>query len=310
MKKVFVLPIMAMGLMVSMAWGAAWDACTADLGKDYYCEYRGPLSCWQLNKGETGNESCTKKKSDCIKDGFLYYGARKADEGKDKKCADIGGTWSGDGKNPNFNGGVPLFCQWASGCQPITDDDGLDNCKVNGSVYKNVSDSDIGANKECKNSGSWTGDGKNPNAVALGCCDWEGKGKCFKVFEESEWADCAGQYRYATCPGDEEGTCTGSPLAPSSSSARSSSSANNSPIISHNNTPVIGLNVVHFARSLRIASGKDATVSLFDISGKQVLSQRVLSGTTTISLEKQKLGVYYAVAKSGSQKQIVKIVLK
>jgi len=68
--------------------------------------------------------------------------------------------------------------------------------------------------------------------------------------------------------------------------------------------------VVNFARNLRIASDKNATIYLFDINGKQVLSQKVLKGTTTISLGKQKVGVYYAVAKSDSQKQIVKIVLK
>jgi hypothetical protein len=70
------------------------------------------------------------------------------------------------------------------------------------------------------------------------------------------------------------------------------------------------LNVVHFARSLQIASGKDATVALFNMHGKQIFSQKVLSGTTTISLEKQKQGVYYAVVRSGSQKQTVKVVLK
>jgi len=110
------------------------------------------------------------------------------------------------------------------------------------------------------------------------------------------------------------GTSSSSGGAGASSSSggagTSSSSEDPEPIISHSNAPVIGLNVAHFARSLRVASGEDATVSLFDIRGKQILSQRVLSGTTTISLEKQKQGVYYAVAKSGSQKQIVKIVLK
>jgi len=90
----------------------------------------------------------------------------------------------------------------------------------------------------------------------------------------------------------------------------SSSSGGNSPIISYNGAAVTGLNVVHFARSLQIASGKDATVSLFDMHGKQVFSQKVSSGTTIISLEKQKQGVYYAIVKSGSQKQTVKVVLK
>jgi len=90
----------------------------------------------------------------------------------------------------------------------------------------------------------------------------------------------------------------------------SSSSVDDTPIISHNSAPVVGLNMVNFARSLRIASDKNATLSLFDINGKLVLSQKVLSGTSTISLANQKVGVYYAVAKSSSHKQIIKIVLK
>jgi len=68
--------------------------------------------------------------------------------------------------------------------------------------------------------------------------------------------------------------------------------------------------VLHFARSLQIASGKDATVALFDMQGKQVFSQKVSGGTTIISLQKQRQGVYYAVVRSGSHKQIVKVVLK
>jgi hypothetical protein len=105
-----------------------------------------------------------------------------------------------------------------------------------------------------------------------------------------------------------------SPCGPTPSSASggtpSSSSGGDTPIISHNSAPVTGLNVVSFARSIKIASGKDATVSLFDMNGRQVLSQRVFSGTTTISLANQKQGVYYAVVKSDSHKQTVKVVLK
>jgi len=106
---------------------------------------------------------------------------------------------------------------------------------------------------------------------------------------------------------------TSSPSGTSSSSGTNTSSSSSDdpePIISYNRAPVIGLNVVNFARNLRIASDKNATISLFDINGKQVLNQKILKGTTTISLGKQKVGVYYVVAKSDSQKQIVKIVLK
>jgi len=73
---------------------------------------------------------------------------------------------------------------------------------------------------------------------------------------------------------------------------------------------ITGLNVAHFARSLHIASGKDATVSLFDMHGKQVFSKKVLAGESVVSLENQRQGVYYAVVRSGSFKQTVKVVLK
>jgi hypothetical protein len=73
---------------------------------------------------------------------------------------------------------------------------------------------------------------------------------------------------------------------------------------------VSSLTVVPFARSLQITSQKDATVSLFDIHGKQVFGEKVSAGQSVISFEKQKQGVYYAVVKAGSQKQIVKVVLK
>jgi len=115
------------------------------------------------------------------------------------------------------------------------------------------------------------------------------------------------------CGADGGGVLAGGGTPSSSSvggSTPSSSSTGGTPIISHNNAPVVGLNVVSFARSLKIASGKDATVSLFDMNGRQVFGQKVFSGTTTISLEAQKQGVYYVVVRSGAQKQTLKVVLK
>jgi len=106
------------------------------------------------------------------------------------------------------------------------------------------------------------------------------------------------------------GAAGGSSSSVAGSDNSSSSEGGTDAIISHNNAPVFGLSVTGLARGLQIASDKNATVSLFNIKGKLVLSQKVQSGTTTISLANQKVGVYYAVAKSGSQKQIVKIVLR
>jgi len=112
--------------------------------------------------------------------------------------------------------------------------------------------------------------------------------------------------------GSSSGGSSSSVTGSSSSGVGGSSSSGEStdPIISYNKAPVVGLSVVHYARSLQIASGKEAIVALFDMQGKQVFSQKVLSGTTTISLEKQRQGIYYAVVSSGSQKQTVKVVLK
>jgi len=322
MKKLFILPLFMAIALVSLAWGA-YTVCTGEYAG--YCKWDA-CSAIAIEPGESWSKAtCEEAYNNCVENGYLYT---------DDACV----TWSGIGNNPSLSG---KWCQWTTGCQPIKNETELTNCETNGSVYTEVSPSDVGEGKTCGNSGTWTGEGKNPNAVPLGCCNWDGNG-CFKVFEASQWADCAAGYRYATCPGDEAGTCTGSPLAPPSSSSTqssfsasssssssssstpssssavsssssvgtSSSSSDDNTIISYNSAPVIGLNVVHFARSLRIASDKDAKISLFDIRGKQILSQKVQSGTTTINLEKQKLGVYYAVVRSGSQKQMVKIVLK
>ncbi len=77
------------------------------------------------------------------------------------------------------------------------------------------------------------------------------------------------------------------------------------------NAPIyVGLTVVPFARGLQITSAKDATVSLFDANGKSVLTQKVAAGASTVSLEKQRQGLYYAVVQSGAAKQIVKVVVR
>jgi len=166
---------------------------------------------------------------------------------------------------------------------------------------------------------AWVVEGKSSGSAALGKTLTIGTVKCLggTLPSSSSVAASGSSSSEATTTSSSSvaGTTSSSSTTTTTSSSSgtdtsSSSSEDPDHIISHNNAPVVGLNIVHFARSLQIASGKDATVSLFDISGKQVLNQRVLSGVTTISLEKQKMGVYYAVAKSGAQKQIVKIVLK
>ncbi len=77
------------------------------------------------------------------------------------------------------------------------------------------------------------------------------------------------------------------------------------------NTPSIaGLTIVPQARSLQITSAKGATVSLFNARGESVLTKRVAAGSSIVSLEKQKQGLYYAVVQSGAAKQVVKVVVR
>jgi hypothetical protein len=72
----------------------------------------------------------------------------------------------------------------------------------------------------------------------------------------------------------------------------------------------VGLTVVPNGNVLYSISEKSATVELFSMAGVKVLTSKNTKGNSTLSLEKQKQGVYYAVVKSGSQKQTVKVVLK
>ena len=72
----------------------------------------------------------------------------------------------------------------------------------------------------------------------------------------------------------------------------------------------INLDVLVQASNLHISSAREATMQLFDMSGKQVFSQKVPSGYSVVNLKDQKMGVYFAVVTSGSHKQTVKVTLK
>jgi len=346
MKRILTLPLFMAIALVSLAWGA-YTVCTGDHAGFCKWDTCGEIA---IQPGESwSKETCEEAYNNCVENGYLYT---------DAACV----TWSGKGNNPNFNDGVPIWCQWTTGCESIKNADELDNCKTNGSVYIDVTDA--GKDKKCD--GTWTG-GKDPNAVILGCCKWSTEENCYPIYDGENSEGVSGATQVTNCKSgsnifwDGSGACptscptttptypvsspssspsgnsssSAAPATPSSSSAApatpsSSSVAPTTPsssstgggdissssgdgtdaIISHNNAPVFGLSVTGLARGLQIASDKNATISLFNMHGKRIFSQKVQSGTTTISLEKQKVGVYYAVAKSGSQKQLVKIVLK
>ena len=346
MKKILILPLFVMVTLISQAWGA-WASCASILGDTYYCQWDS--GCHEINQGANDDkDKCNTDYRNCRDNGYMYTGVTSTNVGDGKTC---NGTWAGVGNDPNFHGGVAIWCQWATGCESIKDATEFEKCISYGFVYKNVNSSDVGDNKICKNSGTWTGEGRDPNPPSSSSTPpssnssssstpstipssssappantssssvnagggSSSSGVSSSTGTSSSSSVVAGGSSSSVVAGGSSSSGAGNSSSSvvaggsSSSGAGNSSSSDNTPIISHNGAPVVGLNVVNFARSLRIASDKNATISLFDINGKLVLSQKVLSGTTTISLANQKSGVYYAVAKSSSQKQIVKIVLK
>jgi len=287
MKKGILLPLFATMVLISQAWGAAClvDNTATKLGA---CEYSSPppANCYELTTEYTAVTGLCKASTD---------------------------TTTASASLPNCT------------CDQI-----IDACKKDGKLYSFASrptmwaSSPYGGGQACGSNGGTL-------EFSSGCdkwCKWSTTG-CTEVKPdptgttptttcEEAIANCSTNGllfdTQAACnayvPSSSSTATSSSSGAGSSSSGNSSSSQGSEPIISYNKAPVTGLNVTHFGRNLQIASGKDANVALFDMRGKQVLSQKVLSGTTTISLQKQRQGIYYAVVKSESQKQTVKVVLK
>jgi len=288
MKRILLLPLFAMAVFVSQA--QAQD-CTSDGGTvTYLCAWGGEetTNCYKL--APEGGKNCTQRASDC---GAGLRSKATVDMGSfsPPNCSGytvVSSTPTFDatpelGEGECKNGGTKqVFCQQTWGCFAL-----------------DTRYSSIGSPATC-----------SPTTTPCEC--------------PALIANCPAGGLYtdvnkATLPNDGAGAtvkCSdynGIPVGggtSSSSGGDGSSGGGFEPIISYNSATVTGLNVVHFARSLKIASGKDATVSLFDMHGKQVFSKKVFSGITTISLEKQRQGVYYAVVKSDSQKQTVKVILK
>ncbi|MDR1812924.1 MAG: T9SS type A sorting domain-containing protein [Candidatus Fibromonas sp.] len=141
------------------------------------------------------------------------------------------------------DGGSPVFCQWDTGCYSIDDAYGegtcvkgkcdvcVANCIKDGSLFTGVTGLDstnqYGKGLKCKNqSGTWTGKGKNPDAVALGCCKWSTETDCWTIWEgidpednkdgAEKVEDCqvgSNVFWNGQCPTTSTGACpTGKPV--------------------------------------------------------------------------------------------------
>jgi hypothetical protein len=237
---------------------------------------------------------CWYNETDCYGYGGTYNDAKTADE-----CRAGYGTPQ---DNCNKPAGIE-FCRWESSCWPI-ESGGREGCVKDGAVYTDVPQTGVGAGKQCEG-GTWTGEGKDPNRTSRGYCDWGTcvddpdnqysctSGGCFEINNDQEEADCNNKVaNKAACP----------------TASLPAADRGSSPVIPK--TSLAGLTVLVSDGSLHISSLKDATVSLFNMQGKQLFSTKVAAGYSVLALKEQKMGVYYAIVQSGSSKQTVKVLLK
>jgi hypothetical protein len=282
MKKMLLVPLFAVGALVSQAQAQT------------HC-------CWEGNSYNNNKGYC----------GPVTSGGSSTQEGTAAHCEAEYGTLTNGCSSCNVgtgekNDGINCegSCKWPSACETVKTDpgglygpvitscsDAVQNC-IDGGIYY--------TDAACTN---WSGQGRNPNARALGCCKWDTGSECWTIWEgsEQEVEDCSGgdntYWAGSACPNSTGGCPSGTPTYP-----------NPSPILIGSTTA--SLTVLAQSGSLHISALKEARVALFDMSGKEVFSKMVPAGYSLVSLKGQKIGVYYAVVSSGSSKQTVKIVLK
>jgi hypothetical protein len=189
----------------------------------------------------------------------------------------------------------------AKGCESC--EDKIAACEKDGMLFTGVNETPL-------NSAPW---GKGENCKTLGGTQIGGKVDCGNNF--CKWDTCE---KVAPDPNGDYGTVTANceeainncrdngKLFSSMSACENDVDVN--PILS--TQPFAGLTVVPHGRALHISSPKDASVTLYDLSGNRVLGGKVRAGNSVFSLTSQAPGVYYAVVQSGSLSQKVNVVLK
>jgi len=298
MKKALMLPLFAVAALVSQAWA---EVCTGPSGANA-CEIGG--GCYKYSTEysnsegvcEVGSCTCAQLVENCSTNGVWYSGVTGLDAapyGEGWKCSEHGGTKVGGGNEP-----CGFYCKWATGCKEIkTDINGVNNPSPILTCTAAIAACDADASRY--SNPSCTGDpvGGN-NKTSLGCCKFatDPTGKCWDVYEAEKVTDCSGgenQFWPGACP-DGQGTCPGG--AP--------------PTLIKFTPASLALVVAPFGRSLHISSAKDASVSLYDMSGAKVYSGKVRAGNSVFSLERVASGSYYAIVQSGSDSKKVPVVLK
>jgi len=255
--------------------------CLAD-GQKVFCQWSAN-GCWQVNStgqdasGNPTQSTCAEQAGFCP---ALYSGGREG-EGS---CTSFGNTaFTCSGCTWSEAGGL-VWCDFgppseygAGGCFQKTQEDCLAD---QGTVV--ASQSDCGSTPSATGPFClWAQSEYNPTCYC-GVVDGAAATKENCTDDSGEIVQSCANYCTTTPPG--------TPITISGHS--------------------VGLTVVPNGNVLHIISEKAATVELFSMTGAKVFSSKVIAGNSSLSLSKQRQGVYYAVVRSGSQKQTVKVVLK
>jgi len=232
------------------------------------------------------------------------WGEKCKYEGKIMGCGYPTGCYSTSTEYTNVpdDGSTCVGSETGKSGPTCTCDKIIEGCKKDGEIYTFNSEPSIWLS-EPWGKGATCGSNGGTLAFTTSCgkwCKYSGKSDCDAIKPDpdgeygSPTATCA--EAIANCEGGgaiyDNANCSGG-----------------SPIFKF--TPAsTALIVAQSSRSLHISSAKDATVSLYDMSGAKVYSGKVRAGNSVFSLEKVAVGSYYAVVQSGSDAKKVPVVLK
>jgi hypothetical protein len=288
MKKVFILPLFAIAALVSQA-EAAYSVCTGAYAGS--CKWGSECSAIAIDPGADWSKSdCEEAYNNCKNNGELF---------SDDACANkVAGGAEACG----------YFCQWNADCWEIkTNPNGANNEPVTTTCEEAIAKCDKDGQRWTAAPSGGPGEGKQCGGTMIGgnesCgsyCKWPTgcvEIKTDKTGENNEGTpvlSCADAISNCDTNGERysNASCSGTPL----------------PIFKP--IPGMALTVAPFGRSLHIASPKDATISLYDMSGAKVYSGKVRAGNSVFSLEKVSSGSYYAIVQSGSASKKVPVILK
>jgi len=277
MKKVLALAIFAIAVLGTSVYAAP---CLAN-GEKVFCQW-GAAACWQVNS--TGQDSDGKPtQSTCeTQAGYcpaLYSGGKEGTS----SCADLGNTpFTCSGCTWAEEGGL-VWCDYGpkvgetGGCYQKT----AEECTA-------TSGTAVSSESDCGN----TPTSKGP------FCYWaktEYNDECYCGVVKGEAATAA------NCTDDTGEIVT-------SCDGKCSSAPPVTPILKFPASQA--LIVAPYGRSLHISSIREATISLYDMSGVKVYSGRVRAGNSVFGLEKVASGSYYAIIQAGSESKKIPVILK